>query len=60
MKGNEVTRHDIERWNKKGFFPVACRLCGKVMLFPKMSYKPKDLVGWECGGSLTLQCKQKR
>lgn len=59
MKGNEITRQDMERWKKEGFFPVSCRLCGKVMLFSKMSYRPKEFVGWECGGALSPQCKQR-
>jgi len=58
MKGNEVTRKDIIKWNKEGFFPVACRICGGVMLYPKGKYNHKDFVGWECGGALSAQCNR--
>lgn len=41
-----------EKWIK-----VACRLCGKIMLFPKGVYREKDLIGWECRGSLSKGCE---
>ena len=56
MKGNEVTTEDMIRWDVQGYFPVACRLCGEIMLFPKESYKKSQLIGWECGGSLSAEC----
>lgn len=56
MKGNKITPNDMARWDKRGWFPVACRICGEVMLFPKGLYSKKDLAGWECGGALSKQC----
>lgn len=43
---------DDKKWIK-----VACRMCGKIMLFPKGVYQEKDLIGWECRGSLSRECK---
>lgn len=58
MKGNEVTQKDRIKWDKEGYFPVACRLCGEVMLFPKKAYSKLNFKGWECGGSLSAQCNR--
>ena len=52
MKGNDVSAEDIKKWNEKGYFPVSCRLCGKVEIFPKKFYKPNDLQEYEC-----VKCK---
>ena len=41
----------------KKYIRVACRLCGKEMLFPRGFYQEKDLIGWECRGSLSHSCK---
>ena len=41
MKGNEITKKDIVQWQKDGWFPVCCRLCGRVMLYPK-TYNQND------------------
>lgn len=43
--------------NTKKWIRVACRLCGKEMLFPKGIYKEKDFIGWECKGALSMKCK---
>ena len=43
--------------NPKKYIKVACRLCGKEMLFPREFYQEKDLIGWECRGSLSHSCK---
>lgn len=43
--------------NTKKWIRVACRLCGKEMLFPKGVYKEKDFIGWECRGALSMKCK---
>lgn len=56
VKGNKITPNDMARLDKMGWFPVACRICGGVMLFPKGLYSKKDLDGWECGGALSKQC----
>lgn len=50
MKGNEITKEQMERWKKDGWFPVSCRLCGEVTLFLKSHYSPKTFErGYECG-----------
>lgn len=39
------------------YIKVACRLCGKIMLFPKGFYKESHFKnGWECKGSLSKKC----
>lgn len=44
--------------NDEKYIRVACRLCGKIMLFPKPFYKESDFKGgWECKGSLSKTCK---
>ncbi len=43
--------------DSKKYIRVACRLCGKEMLFPRESYQEEDLIGWECRGSLSHSCK---
>lgn len=43
--------------NDTKWIKVACRLCGKIMLFPKGIYQKEDLIGWECRGSLSKECK---
>ena len=48
MKGDQVTSVDIKKWKEDGRIPVACRLCGEVMLFSSKFYKEEDLVGYEC------------
>lgn len=58
MKGNEVTQKDRITWDKEGYFPVACRLCGEVMLFPKKTYSKSNFKGWECGGALSAKCRK--
>lgn len=47
MKGNEITEKDIAQWTKEGRFPVCCRLCGEIMLYPK-TYNKNDFIGYEC------------
>lgn len=47
MKGNEITKKDIVQWQKDGWFPVCCRLCGRVMLYPK-TYNQNEFIGYEC------------
>lgn len=49
MKGNEITKDQYDRWDKDGWFPVCCRICGEVMLYPKENYKKEWFIGWECG-----------
>ena len=51
MKASEITKEDIEQWKKDGYFPVVCRLCDEVMLYPKANYDPKmfERGGYECG-----------
>ena len=48
MKGNEIMKSDLERWKKANMIPASCRLCGEIMLFPKETYKPEQLAGYEC------------
>ena len=47
MNGNEVTEKDMVQWEKEGWFPVCCRLCGKIILYPK-TYNKNDFIGYEC------------
>ena len=47
MKGNEITKKDITQWGEDGWFPVCCRICGEVMLYPK-TYNKDDFIGYEC------------
>ena len=54
MKGYEITKKDRIKWDKEGYFPVACRLCGEVMLFPKKAYSKLNFKG----GSLSAQCNR--
>ena len=51
MKGYEITKEQTNSWDKDGWFPVVCRLCGEVMLFPKKTYDPKifEERSYECG-----------
>lgn len=50
MNGNEVTTTDMKKWEKDGMIPVACRLCGKVVLYlnPNKFYKKEELTSYEC------------
>ena len=51
----EDLKHDSK------YIKVACRLCGQTMLFPKAFYKESDFKdGWECKGSLSKMCWNKR
>ena len=54
MKANEITTEDRERWKKNGYFPVVCRLCDDVMLYPFPTYKHEMFIGWEC-----QECKRR-
>lgn len=47
VKGSEVTETHIKKWDKDGYFPVCCRLCGEITLYPKR-YKSADLSSYEC------------
>ena len=49
MKGREIKAEDIKQWKERGYFPVVCRICDEVMLYPRKIYNPKDFIGWECG-----------
>lgn len=49
MKGNEITQKNRDDWKSRGWFPVVCRICGEVMLYPTENYKPEWFAGWECG-----------
>ena len=49
MKGREIKAEDIKKWEERGYFPVVCRICDEVMLYPRKTYNPKDFIGWECG-----------
>ena len=48
MKANEITAEDRKRWDAGGWFPVVCRICNEVMLYPKAHYNPKNFIRWEC------------
>ena len=48
MKGNEIKEADRKRWEKAWKIPAVCSLCGEIMLFQKETYKPEELVGYEC------------
>ena len=54
MKGSEIKETDRKRWEKAGKIPVACRFCGEIMLFPKETYKPEQLAGYECANCKVL------
>lgn len=54
MKGNEIKESDRKRWKKAGMIPAACRYCGEIMLFPKETYKPEELTGYECSNCKAL------
>lgn len=49
MKGIEITNSQLKEWDELGYFPVSCRICDEVMLYPKQSYKKSEFIGWECG-----------
>lgn len=48
MKASDIKESDRKRWEKARMIPVACRLCGEIMLFPKETYRPEQLAGYEC------------
>ena len=48
MKGNEVTIEDMKKWKKYGMIPVACRLCGEVVLYTGKFFKKDELANYEC------------
>ena len=54
MKASEITKEDRKRWKEKGYFPVVCRLCDDVMLYPFQTYKPEMFIGYEC-----QECKRR-
>ena len=54
MKAKEITAEDRERWKKNGYFPVVCRICDDVMLYPMRTYKPEMFIGYEC-----QECKRR-
>lgn len=54
MKAKEITAEDRKRWKKNGYFPVVCRICDDVMLYPTPTYKPEMFIGYEC-----QECKRR-
>lgn len=54
VKGNQVTYTQMKKWKKQGYFPVCCRLCGEIELFPSDKYSKLDFLGHEC-----YLCKKK-
>ena len=48
MKANEINDEMRERWEKDGWFPVVCRICDEVMLYPRPTYREEMFIGWEC------------
>jgi hypothetical protein len=48
VKGNEITTADMKRWEKEGWIPAVCRLCGEVVLYPSKFFKMDDLANYEC------------
>lgn len=54
MIAKEITAEERKLWDELGYFPVVCRICDSVMLYPKMHYKPENFIGWECG-----ECEKK-
>lgn len=43
-----ATSADMEKWKKDGMIPVACRLCGEVVLYPSKFFKKDELANYEC------------
>lgn len=52
MKATEITEEMRTRWKRDGYFPVVCRTCNDVILYPSENYSPKQFIGFEC-----QQCK---
>lgn len=48
MKANEITNKQVKEWDERGLFPVACRICDEVILFPKENYTEEQCIGYEC------------
>lgn len=48
MKANEITEKQVKEWDADGWFPVPCRICDEVMLFPKKNYTEEQCIGYEC------------
>lgn len=45
----EITKEEIDRKAKEGWFPVACRLCGSITWFHRDFYQASDFArGYEC------------
>lgn len=48
MKGNEVSYVQVKAWEKDGYFPVCCRICGEIILYPKEHYRQEDFQSYKC------------